>query len=211
MQQEQHMDQPLPPAPLRIDMESLYNLFDEMTEQQLKDLIEDIEQEIDIRKYEQRRVNIAKNRVSREKYLHDQQLLADQLRYEKELQEEARRYAKEKQKFIEDFEAEKERIRMGLVKQQIVSEEDQSSSNVDDFSDSETETDNEDVGDSSSEDEDIVEVVAEKPKPKPKSKPLPPVKPKAKAKSKAKKVEDEVVEEEPAKRAPIKRGNKKSK
>lgn len=202
--QDQH-SQPLPPnnqqlPPIRIDMESLYMLFDEMTVDQLKDLVEDIRQEIDIRKYEDRRVALARQQADAEKY-----------KLRKELEEEEKRYAKEKAKFAEEFEREKERVRMGLVKQTNKVEDDLSSYTVEDFSsESPLEEEVEDEGESTANESDYDEVVEEstEEKPKPKPKPQPVVKAKAKAKAKAKKVE--IVEEEPKKRTPIKRNKKKS-
>lgn len=201
-QSNSNLNQNLPP-PIHIDIESLYMLFDEMTEQQLKELIEDIEQEIDIRKYEKRRVDLARDQVAKEKY-----------RFKQQLMEEEEKLAKQKQKFLEDFEREKERVRMGLVKQQsskqqlkgTLTPEETESEYSDLSSESLTDEDEDVVGDHTETEEDEVVEETPEPAPKPKSKPKPVAKAKAKAKPKAK---EEVVEE-PKKRPPIKRNKKKS-
>lgn len=93
------------PVQAKINMEVLYELFDDLTIEQLKELINDIQQEIDLRNYKATRVIKIKELMDKERE-----------RLKKE-------YEAEKIKFKEQWEKDKNKMRLRGVQEEEESEE----------------------------------------------------------------------------------------
>lgn len=99
------MEQHMQPHPVKLDMNMLYDLFDELTIQDLQALIQDIQQEIDLRNYKAIRVNKIKELMDQER---------DKLRQEID---------NERMQFKQQLEKDKNKLRLQSVEEEEYDEE----------------------------------------------------------------------------------------